>query len=108
MNPLRVAIGTIRSGAAKTAETRNASDSLATIPNRSALNTENMRNLSGAVDKKKPAAPRAADGIIQPDAAAPPRMAIERLRYSASSSGSGGGARPSRPRSKSSSVIRSN
>jgi hypothetical protein len=60
MNPLRVAIGTIRSAPAKTAEIRNASDSVPKIANRSALNIGNTPNLSVAVDmdEKNPARPR--------------------------------------------------
>jgi hypothetical protein len=50
MNPLRVAIGTIRSAPAKTAEIRSASDSVPKIANRSALNIGNTPNLSVAVD----------------------------------------------------------
>ena len=75
MNLLRVAIGTIRSGPAKTAEIRNASDSLPKIANRSALNIGNTRNLSVAVDRGRKKSRRAAtaDGIIQLHAAAPLR-----------------------------------
>jgi hypothetical protein len=60
MNHLRVAIGTIRSVPAKTAEIRNASDSVPKIANRSALNIGNTPNLSVAVDtgEKNPARPR--------------------------------------------------
>ena len=62
MNLLRVAIGTIRSAPAKTAEIRNASDSVPKIANRSALNIGNTRNLSVAVDREQKKSRRAAMG----------------------------------------------